>query len=353
MAFNVKNLAKQLEISDQGLDNLKKQIVKFFDDKNIMRAILSQQLSNREENHCLSCDDEGDCFILNGIIHLSLEENEKAIKELENANWHLRNKNETWNSIIGLVLLGIALEECKKNHVALREYKKAYETLTNNFLRIHANDYPKEAQSLKNELQNKLDELSAPDLSVAPSSQKDKDSDNTSSNSPSNDDKDYLALFAIPTYGTVEAGPNGELYVDHFDTFTIVNKIELQGQVFDVHSVHGTAPKDRQITVMTTRTHGWLRVHGLSMNGWDLPFDDNDYVLFYRESIASHLDYVIVSNFDPSGEMALIVKRFDAEKNQLLSKSKDTSNPYNPIPLDEAHQIVGVVIAVAKPTQQP
>jgi hypothetical protein len=47
--------------------------------------------------------------------------------------------------------------------------------------------------------------------------------------------------------------------------------------------------------------------------------------------------------------MALIVKRFDAEKNQLISKSKDTSNPYNPIPLDEDHQIVGVVIAVAKP----
>jgi hypothetical protein len=103
---------------------------------------------------------------------------------------------------------------------------------------------------------------------------------------------------------------------------------------------------------MTTRTHGWLRVHGLSMNGWDIPFDENDYVLFYKASVVSHLDYVIASNLDPSGGMALIVKRFDEKNNQLLSKSKDTGNPYDPIPLDEDHQIVGVVLAVAKPSDQ-
>jgi tetratricopeptide (TPR) repeat protein len=192
MALNIRNLTGQLEISDQGLDNLRKLIVKSFDDEKIVRAILSQRLSEREETHCLSCDDEGDCFILNGIIHLRLKENENAIKELENANWHLRSKNETWNSITGLVLLGIAHEECGKNNLALSEYKKAYEILTNNFLRIHVYDQIEKASQLKNELQDKLKELSAPDLSVAPPFQT--DSRNTSSNSPSNDDKDYLAL---------------------------------------------------------------------------------------------------------------------------------------------------------------
>jgi hypothetical protein len=48
--------------------------------------------------------------------------------------------------------------------------------------------------------------------------------------------------------------------------------------------------------------------------------------------------------------MALIVKLFNAEKNnRLLSKSKDTSKSYGTISLDEDHQIVGVLIAVAKP----
>jgi hypothetical protein len=159
-----------------------------------------------------------------------------------------------------------------------------------------------------------------------------------------------LAL-PIPIYGTVEAGLDGELHVDHFNKFTIVNKVELQGQAFDVYGIWGNASINQRITITTTKTYGWLRIHGLSMNGWDLPFDENDYALFYKTSVASHLDYVIASNRDPSGEIALIVKRFDAENNLLLSKSNDISNPYNPIQLDENHQIVGIVIAVAKPAQ--
>jgi SOS-response transcriptional repressor LexA len=349
MTLDIRKLTEQLEISDQGLDDLKKQIVKSFDDGKILRDILSRQLSDQEETHCLSCDNEGDCFILNGIIHLRFKENENAIKELENANWHLRSKNETWNSIIGLVLLGMAREECEKNHLAISEYKKAYEILTNNFLRIHVYDQTEKASQLKIELLEKLKELSAPNLSNAQPSKT--DSENTNSDIPSADDNDYLTLFSIPLYGSVEAGVDGNLHIDHYDTFTMVNQVELNKQMFVVHNVHGTASLDRQITVTTSREHGWLRVHGLSMNGWDLPFDENDYVLFYKAPNASHFDFVVASNPDPSGEIALMVKRFDAEKRQLISNSEDTSKPYPPIPLDKNHQIIGIVIAVAKPVK--
>jgi len=349
MVLNLAKLTEQLEISDQGLNDLKKQIIESFDDEKIIRAILSQQCLNREETGCLSCDDEGDCFILNGIMFLRLNEIKNAIKELENANLHLRNKDETWNNITGLVLLGIAYEKCRKSHPALREYKKAHDILTSNYQRVHVNDYIEKARLLENELQNKLKELSVPGLSVASSPKK--DSGHISSPSPNLNDKDYLALFSIPLYGTVEAGPNGELLINHSDTFTIINQVNFEKQVYDVHSVHGTASGDRKITVMATKTHGWARVHGLSMNGWDISFDENDYVLFYEASFASHLDYVIASNRDPSGELALMVKRFDKNNNQLRSKSKDTSKSYDPIPLDEDHQIVGVVIAVAKPAK--
>ncbi len=350
MIFNIKELTVHLEIGDHGLSDLKKQIVRSFDDEKKMRDLLSQQCLNREGTHCLLCDNEGDCFILNGIIYLSLNETEKAINELEKANRHLRSKDEVWNSISGSILLGIAYEKFQKSHQALSEYKRAHEILTRNYQRIHGNDYIEKARLLENKLRNKLKQLSSQNLSTAAHTQT--NSAHTNSNQPGgNDDTSYLALFSIPIYGTVEAGEDGSLHIDHFDTFTIVNKVELQEQVFNIYGVHGTASTDRQITVMTTRTHGWLRVHGMSMNGWDIPFDENDYVLFYKASAASHLDYVIASNRDPSGEIALIVKRFDEKNNQLLSRSKDTSNPYNPIPLDENHQIFGVVIAVAKPAQ--
>jgi hypothetical protein len=46
-----------------------------------------------------------------------------------------------------------------------------------------------------------------------------------------------------------------------------------------------------------------------------------------------------------------MVKRFDEGKNQLISKSKDTSKSYDPVPVDKDHQIVGIVIAIAKPAE--
>lgn len=159
----------------------------------------------------------------------------------------------------------------------------------------------------------------------------------------------YLALSWMPIYQSVQAGANGPIWTSppkgDLATFSFVI---LDGELCKITLLKRSG---KQLTLTSDRRYGWAPVRGKSMNGWDLPFNEKDHVLFYQASVASHFDYVIASNSDPSGEMALIVKRFDAEKNQLLSKSKDTSNPYNPIPLNEDHQIVGVVIAVAKPVK--
>lgn len=344
MTLYLEELTKQLNINDQGLKDIKKQIIESFGDETKLRALLNQQRLRQDAKECISCDDEGDCFILNGIIYLALDEIEHSIKELEHANRHLRNNDETWNSVLGLVLLGTALEENGQEHLAIHEYKRARETLSINYLRIHAHDYMEESQALEKDLCDKITKLSNPHVSTPPPSR-------TDSNPPT-DDKDYLALFSIPIYGRVEAGPDGELFIDHFDTFTLVHKVEINGKNFDLHGIHGASSSDRQITVATTKNYGWLRVHGLSMNDWDLPFNENDYVLFYKNSVASHFDFVIASTRHPSGDFALIVKRFDEKNGQLLSKSKDTDNTYKPIKLDNDHQIIGIVVAVAKPFKQ-
>jgi len=346
MTINLNKLIEQLEINDQKLNDIKNQIQKSLYNEEMISAILSRQCLCREEVHCLSCNDQGNCFILNGIIYLGLNDPDNAIKELENANWNLRSRGDDWNSIIGLTLLGLAFEERGQNHLAFREYNKAYETLSRRYLRIHANDYTKKHQTLKNDLQNKLRQLSNKPLSTAVTTPP---TSTLSSVTSTNNNRDYLALFSIPIYGSVEAGPDGIFHIEHLDAYTIVNQIELQGRTFDIHGIHGTTPTDRQITVTTKKTYGWMRIHGLSMNGWDLPFNENDYVLFYKTSTASHLDYVIVSNNQSTDDIALIVKRFDEKNDQLLSKSKNTSKLYNPIPLDKDHQIVGIVIAIAKP----
>ncbi|MCL4530521.1 MAG: hypothetical protein M1282_14040, partial [Chloroflexi bacterium] len=129
-------------------------------------------------------------------------------------------------------------------------------------------------------------------------------------------------------------------------------KVEIEGKACSLHIIKKTSAGDRQITVQSNGDlYGWAPVIGKSMNAWDTPLNEGDYVLIYKTSVASHGDFVIAANRDSSGEMAPIVKRFDAENYVLLSKSNDKSRAYPPIPMDEDHQIVGVVIAVAKPTQ--
>ena len=87
------------------------------------------------------------------------------------------------------------------------------------------------------------------------------------------------------------------------------------------------------------------------MNAWKMPFNEGDYVLFYESDEASHLDFVIVSSADPSGQVSFIVKRYDYFNNLLLSKSNDTTKDYAPIRRDEDHKIRGIVIAIAKPVE--
>lgn len=384
MTLTIKQLIAYLEIKNLRLRELRRLIVDSFGSPFQMQALLNGQYVDANETKCILCEDDGDCAILTGVMMFDLHANgveiippetkpnrELAILKLELAKIRLRNKSKTWNWIVGLVILGLILETDGKKCLALREYKEACEVLSKYYLRIYRNEYLSEAQQLRSELEKKLQQLSifrliplpvvpvpldparpapippeplAEDISPVPK-------ESPTPTPMFTDERDYLALFSIPVYGTVQAGLDGKLHVDHFDVFTIVNQIELKKQVYDVYNIHGASDSDRQVTITTKREHGWLRVAGLSMNGWDLPLNENDYVLFYKSQVANPLDYVIASNPDQSGEMSLIVKRLNAEKNQLLSKSKDTSKKYDPIPVDAEHRIMGIVLAVAKPVK--
>jgi SOS-response transcriptional repressor LexA len=345
MALGRKELTELTELlevdaADSRIIELKKRVIDALGEARKMRPLIDRQCENREQTHCHACNSEAGCLILNGIIYLDLRELESAIRELEKANRHFSNENEILNHIVGLTLLGSTYQENRKDHQALRQFEKAYQTIHDTYLQIHKHDYKRveDVQPLINHLKEKIQELSFPDLPpAAPPAE--------------NALQDYLALFSIPIFGKVQAGENGKLHIQSSDKYTIVNTVELEGKMFEVHNLHRTSSTDRRITVTANRAHGWLQVRGLSMNGCEIPFDENDYVLFYEASIASHLNYVIASNRDPSGEMALMVKRYDEKNNQLLSKSKDTSKPYDPIQLDTDHQIIGIVIAIAKPVQ--
>jgi hypothetical protein len=159
---------------------------------------------------------------------------------------------------------------------------------------------------------------------------------------------DYISLFSIPVYGTVTAGSNGKLYVEPVrNSSTIVYEIEIEGNFYEVLSLAGTSINDRQVTLVPQESYGWAKVRGRSMNAWKVPLDENDYVLFRKSSDAKDNDFVIIASQDALGDRYLMVKRYDKSNKQFLSKSKDEIHP--PIQADENYNILGVVIAVAKP----
>jgi len=351
MSFNPKYLLEQLDIKDAEMIELRSWVVSSMGNAMVIRGILDRQCENRDQTNCYSCEDEGVCSIITGIAHLDLGETNTAIKQLENGNQHFRSKDETWNSIIGLILLGKAHEKNGNSHQAIIEYKKAFRLLTENYIRVHANDYDElaRARTLVGELNDQVTQPFSPRASTASSNRANPLASAQKIN-PAERAKAYLSLFSLPIYGIVTAGPDGQLQINPVEsTATIVDQVELEGRMYDLFGIGHTAANDRQITLIPQEAHGWAKVRGLSMNGWKTPLDENDFVLFREAQAASHHDFVIASSRDPSGDLIYIVKKFDASAQQLLSNSTDTSRSYAPIPLDDEHKIFGVVIAVAKP----
>lgn len=159
MEFNTIELTDMLDISDQKLEELKNRIASYFGDEEKMRAMLDQHEVEQAETHCYRCDNQGDCFILHGIILLELGDTENAIKEIEKANLYLRSKDEAWNSICGMVLLGMAHEMRQKNHLALLEYQRAYHALKYNYLPLNMDDYIEKAIQLEIKLKNTIRDI--------------------------------------------------------------------------------------------------------------------------------------------------------------------------------------------------
>jgi hypothetical protein len=351
MTLNLKVLIQQLEIADPEVVQLRDWVISSMGNERVMRSLLNKQCQNRNETHCYSCEEHGVCSVLTGIIHLDLGEYNTALKELEGGNQHFRRKDETWNSIIGRVMLGKAYEKYGNSHQAVLEYKKALHLLTENYMRVHANDYDAlaRARTLRNDLNSQVTQPFSPHLSdkkTVPLSRLDLNLPPESSDAP----KAYLSLFSLPIYGNVTAGADGELHINPVEnTFTIVNKIELNGKHYDLFSVGHPLVRDRQITLIPQESYGWAKVKGLSMNGWETPLEEHDYVLFRESPTANHNDFVVVSSRDPSGDLMYIIKRYDGSSRRLLSNSTDTSRAYDPIPITEDHKIFGVAIAVAKP----
>lgn len=331
MTINLRRLTELLKIKDPRINALRQSILDTFGNTIEMRRIIDWQCENREQTSCFACEREGGCLILNGIVYLKLGEFDKAIKELENANQHLRSKGETWNQVIGLAVLGNAYENKRKEHQALREFESADRIFTGNYLRTHSKEYSAETDELGKLLKDQLKRI---DLGKGKRS------------TPAN--KSRLSFPWAPMYSNVQAGPDGPIWVEEetHDLGIFIEEVILEERHYEVHSLR---QGDTIIALNNNKEYGWARVSGDSMNAAQpVPIFENNLVLFYKSQDADHDAIVVASCPEKSGAGCRhVIKRYD-KQNRLLLSETEHPDQYPSMPITKDTLIIGVVIAVAK-----
>ncbi|MBI3170213.1 MAG: hypothetical protein HYZ22_17150 [Chloroflexi bacterium] len=162
----------------------------------------------------------------------------------------------------------------------------------------------------------------------------------------------YLILPWLLKYDSVRAGPNGIAWVHPPNkNGTVVHVMEIDGISCQLIPIRfSSIMEDHQITLINGISYGWTRVSGQSMNAsTPVPIEDGDYVLFSMQFENDKDAIVIASRQIANGDYAHMVKKYVAKDRTLVSETIDNSEDYSPMHLDEGYQILGAVIALAKP----
>ncbi len=173
------------------------------------------------------------------------------------------------------------------------------------------------------------------------------------SKTPSEKDRkanNYLSLGWLPIYQKVRAGLEGTTWADppHGELPSIYT-IEIGEILHRLISLRG-----HKVTLVKDFEYGWAQVKGNSMNNAKpVPINENDYVLFLRVDQARNQDIVIATRKEITTDLSYMVKRYNRTGQTLSSETTDKTQAHNPIELSvKEHQILGVVLAVAKPILQ-
>ena len=340
LTLSLQKLTILLRVKDPKAKALRRKLLSSFISQKTMRETLDQQCKNKKQTNCYSCDDEGACSTLRGIAFLFLEKPKQALKEIGDALVHSRNTDDTWNSIVGLHLFGIAYETNNKRHQAILEYQQGLELLEI-FCRDHENDYDEidHALILKNGLLHRL-ENPFPPAKFIPLKK--------TITSASVKTKSRISFPWMSIYRGLQAGPNGPIWIDSLpeNKGSLTDTIILDDIPQEIYSIK---QGDNLITLTSERKYGWAKVSGDSMNtSKPIPILENDFVLFYESADADNNTIVIASYPKNSGAgYQYVIKRYAKNDKLLISETKPPER-YDPMPLTSEVRILGVVIAVAK-----
>ncbi len=303
---------------------------------------------------CLHCGAQPYCRLLIALMYYKLEILADAKDFTNQAILAFRTAAINWNEALSYWLMGILFLEEHENSLAERMLERALEVF---HPKIH------ELQQESNYTQSNLGKKCVAHIEQALAEARIPYITPTKNkivvplpapqvNIMTPISEGYIVLPWIPIYEDIQAGANGLIWIDPpMREKTELHQVSLQGKQCSIHPIH---KGDHRVVINSKWQYAWARVRGHSMEETaPTPICENDYVLFYRADSADNDSIVVVAQHGSGADDSCIVKRIDLDNKLLFSQTNWKGNEYEPIPFDpERHLIVGVVVAVAKPTIQ-
>ena len=174
-----------------------------------------------------------------------------------------------------------------------------------------------------------------------------------SSETKKSDEPEEISLPWLLVYHQprVEANPDGKGYILEGAEMasTAISRVIIEGQEYTIQVVKKTATKiDKHVNLVSSRKYAWVKVSGDSMKDFDPKIKDGDYILFYLQQDSPDDNVVIVRQPDTSiDEFPHLIKEYKKRDGLLYSHNKKKNYP--PLKCNEDCQIIGIVVAVAKP----
>jgi hypothetical protein len=282
-------------------------------------------------------------YLFEAYAQAVLDKRNEAIERANRAASLFRMRNMQWNEALAHWFLGILYQRYSRKEDSCKELQNAtaiLEGMAQGFQRQGRVEDCLGCQAVLRQLYRHIS-LAKPELDLIATANK--------------DHKSYLLPDWMPVYQQVQKDQKSILWVEPRGSIT--TEVQLIVIAERWYSIKSVTANDQKIKLDSAREYGWARVRGDDMNAASpTPIADGDYVLFIKHPDPQENDLVVASYCeDPvTKEYAYMVRKFGKKlrgDNTLYSESSVIGDKYRPIVADEHTQILGQVVAVAKPVE--
>jgi hypothetical protein len=287
-------------------------------------------------------------YLMRSYCKLCLDQTEESIQSAMYATDGFRLCGNVWAQIFGHWFLGAIYASQRRGYLFLAEINHALdllEAIRQNSLVKGEYDIVSRCQVLMLQLRENKDK--ATKMGTGPLYLPGK---TVPMSPPASFSPGYLLLPWLPRYHAVRGGSDGLIWsTPTKDNVSVIHSLEIDHEIYRLYGLRSMSAHDSQITLSENEKYGFAKVDGHSMNACHpTPICQGDYILFRLSNTPEDNEIVVASRPTPSAEFAYMVKRYYAAEKELRSETHEIQGDYSPVKLSPDHQILGVVIAVAK-----